>query len=92
MTSTARQVTRADFTRFDVIVAMDAENLQALRRLAPVGEAAKIRLFRDYDPEGPGEDVPDPYYGGPDGFDEVLDIVARAGRGLLDELLQAPRD
>jgi protein-tyrosine phosphatase len=92
MTSIARQVTRDDFDRFDLIVAMDSENAAALRRLAPAGQASKVVLFRDYDPDGPGEDVPDPYYGGPDGFDDVLDIVTRSGRNLLAHLLKTPRD
>ena len=92
ITSIARQVSRDDFERFDLIVAMDSDNASALRRLAPAGGASKVVLFRDYDPDAPGEDVPDPYYGGPAGFDEVLDIVTRAGRGLLAELTQKSRD
>ena len=91
ITSIARQVARDDFDRFDLIVAMDADNARTLRRLAPAGHDSKIVLFRDYDAEGRGEDVPDPYYGGPAGFDDVLDIVTRAGRGLLAELTQKSR-
>jgi protein-tyrosine phosphatase len=91
ITSIARQVTRDDFDRFDLIVAMDASNASALARMARAGDASKIVLFRDYDPDGRGEDVPDPYYGGPGGFDEVLDIAARAGRGLLAALTQKSR-
>jgi protein-tyrosine phosphatase len=86
VTSVARQVTADDFDTFDHILAMDDDNLRALRRLAPPNHRAKVRLLRDYDPEGPGEDVPDPYYGDTEHFDEVLDIVDRAGRALLDEL------
>jgi protein-tyrosine phosphatase len=86
MTSVARQVSVEDFEQFDHIFAMDAENLRHLRRLAPAEHRHKIRLFRDLDPEGPGEDVPDPYLGEADHFDEVLDIVTRASRALLDEL------
>lgn len=89
--SVARQVTRDDFERFDWIFAMDAGNLHALRRAAPAAHHGKIRLFRDLDPEGAGEDVPDPYYGGAPGFDEVLDIVMRTARALLDELTPAAR-
>ena len=67
---------------FDLILAMDRENLRDLLALAPDDEArAKVRLLR-----GPGLDVPDPYYGGLDGFDEVLDLVEAACRGLLDEV------
>jgi protein-tyrosine phosphatase len=84
--SVARQISRHDFETFDRIFAMDASNLAALRRLARPEHRAKIRLFRDLDPEAPGEDVPDPYYGGPDGFEEVLDIVTRTARALIDDL------
>ncbi|HUF46645.1 MAG TPA: low molecular weight protein-tyrosine-phosphatase [Vicinamibacterales bacterium] len=89
--SIARQVAREDFARFDHIFAMDADNLEALHQLAPREHREKIRLFRDLDPDEPGADVPDPYYGGPEGFDEVLDIVTRASRALLDELSDASR-
>jgi protein-tyrosine phosphatase len=87
--SIARQVSSDDFDRFDHILAMDGSNLRVLRRLAPSRHRAKIRLFRDLDPEDPGGDVPDPYYGASDGFDEVLDIVTRTARALLDELRPA---
>jgi protein-tyrosine phosphatase len=86
----ARRVTREDFERFDLLVAMDRENLAELRHLAPDGEAgAKVRLLREFDPASAGApdlDVPDPYYGGPRGFDDVLDLVEAACRGLLDEV------
>jgi protein-tyrosine phosphatase len=86
----ARRVTRGDFERFDLVVAMDRENLAELRRLAPDEEArAKVRLLREFDPASAGApdlDVPDPYYGGPRGFDDVLDLVEAACRGLLDEV------
>ena len=84
--SIARAVSPDDFDRFDHILAMDRSNLRALLRLAPPRHRAKIRLFRDLDPEAPGGDVPDPYYGESDGFDEVLDMVSRTARALLDEL------
>jgi protein-tyrosine phosphatase len=86
ITSVARQVSRGDFERFDLLVAMDASNFDALLRMAPAGHRSKVVLFRDFDPQSPGEDVPDPYYGGDDGFDDVLNIVTRAGEGLLAEL------
>ena len=86
----ARRVEPADFERFDLILAMDRENLRDLRALAPTEDAAaKVRLLREFDPASDGApelDVPDPYYGGPDGFDEVLDLVEAACRGLLDEV------
>jgi protein-tyrosine phosphatase len=75
---------RTDCDRFDLIVAMDAENMRDLLALAPDEEArAKVRMFRAGD-----LDVPDPYYGGDGGFDEVLDLVEEASRLLLDELRQ----
>ena len=86
----ARQVTAADFDHFDLIVAMDRDNERALLALAPDDAArAKVRLLREFDPASvaAGElDVPDPYYGGPRGFERVLDIVTAACRGLLDEV------
>src|SRR4051794_2158649 len=86
----ARRVTREDFERFDLLVAMDRENVAELRHLAPDDAArAKIRLLREFDPPSAGArhlDVPDPYYGGPRGFDDVLDLVEAACRGLLDEV------
>jgi protein-tyrosine phosphatase len=76
----ARQVERFDFERFDLILAMDRGHLRALQRMAPDERRAKIRLLL------PGRDVPDPYYGGPEGFEEVLDLVEAACRDLLQEL------
>ena len=76
----ARQVTDEDFETFDLIVAMDSENLRELRRRAPAGTGGKIRLLCG------DADVPDPYYGGERGFDDVLDQVDAACRALLDEL------
>jgi protein-tyrosine phosphatase len=71
-----------DFDRFDLILAMDAENRRDLLALAPDDEArAKVRLLR-----ADGLDVPDPYYGGDDGFEEVLDLVEEAARELVAEL------
>lgn len=73
-----------DFDRFDLILAMDAENRRDLLALAPDGDArAKVRMFL------PGDrDVPDPYYGGDDGFERVLDMVEEAASSLVDELRQ----
>jgi protein-tyrosine phosphatase len=76
----ARQVTRADFDDFDLLVAMDRDNLDDLRAMAPPGSEDKVRLLLD------GRDVPDPYYGGPRGFEEVLDLVQDGCERLLDDL------
>ncbi len=87
---TARQVRPGDFADFDLLLAMDRDNLRELRALAPDAEAAeKVRLLREFDPASAGApdlDVPDPYYGGAQGFETVLDQVEAACRGLLDTL------
>ncbi len=84
----ARQFTRQDFERFDVILAMDGDNrAYLLSKARTAGQAAKIHLLREFDPQGgPAAPVPDPYYGGRDGFEEVYRIVERACRGLLEHL------
>ena len=84
----ARQFQRGDFDRFDWIIAMDRQNRADLRRLARSPEhEAKIRTLREFDPlGGPDAPVPDPYYGGIDGFEEVYAIVERSCQGLLDAL------
>ena len=90
MRGVARQVRAEDFERFDLLLAMDAENHRDLRALAPDAKAAaKVRLLREFDPASAGAvslDVPDPYYGGSDGFARVLDLVEAACAGLLAEL------
>ena len=91
----ARQVGPDDFRSFDLLVAMDRENLRGLLALAPDEAASeKVRLLREFDPTSAGApdlDVPDPYYGGDRGFETVLDLVEAACRGLLDELRAAGR-
>ena len=86
----ARTVEPGDFERFDLILAMDRENLQVLKRRAPRDAHERLRLFLEFAPDAP-EDVPDPYYGGPNGFEEVLDLVETATRGLLAHLRQRLR-
>lgn len=76
----ARQVTRADFEDFDLVVAMDRTNLRELLALAPEESRGKLRLLLDE------ADVPDPYYGGERGFDDVLDLVTEACERLVDEV------
>jgi len=83
----SRKFVAADFARFDYVLAMDAENLTDLRGLSRNGkDRAKISLLRDHETGAAGEDVPDPYYGGDDGFEEVLDICERGCQGLLDSI------
>jgi protein-tyrosine phosphatase len=77
----ARQVTQADFEDFDLLVAMDRDNLADLRAIAPPGTEHKLRML-----VAGGRDVPDPYYGGPRGFEDVLDLVETACAELLDDL------
>ena len=81
----ARQVRQDDFDRFDLIVAMDRDNLRDLERMADDGTRARLHLLREFDPEG-GDDVPDPYYGGADGFEIVYGMVHRSCARLLEEL------
>jgi len=83
----ARQFQPGDFSRFDYVLAMDRKNLRDLQALAPDAVArAKVRLLRSFDPEAGDDEVPDPYYGGSDGFERVFDICEAACRGLLDHL------
>lgn len=89
----ARQFRREDFARFDHVLAMDRENLRELSRLAPDDAArAKVALLRSFDPASPpGAEVPDPYYGGPDGFALVFEICMAACRGFLAHVDEAAR-
>ena len=87
----ARIVEPDDFERFDLILAMDHDNLEVLRRRAPRHAHQRLRLLLEFAPDGGPEEVPDPYYGGPNGFEEVLDLVEAATRGLLAHLRQRPR-
>lgn len=81
----ARQLEYRDFGRFDLILVMDQENLASVQNLASTPQdRQKIHLLREFDPQGgPGFEVPDPYYGGPDGFERVYDIVERSVKGSL---------
>jgi low molecular weight protein-tyrosine phosphatase len=82
----ARQVLREDFTRFDFVLAMDRANLSELTRLRPERAAARLALFLEYAPEAGELEVPDPYYGGVEDFERVLDLCEVAARGLLTHL------
>ncbi|MEL7492305.1 MAG: low molecular weight protein-tyrosine-phosphatase [Pseudomonadota bacterium] len=79
----ARQVELADFYEFDLVLAMDLSNQQDLLALAPPNRECDISLFLDF-AEGDVRETPDPYYGGADGFDHVLDLVEKGAEGLLD--------
>jgi protein-tyrosine phosphatase len=84
----ARQVQPTDFERFDLIVAMDRLNRETLLSSCPEPYRSRIRLFMEFAGDSELEDVPDPYYGGPLGFEQVLDLAEEAAAGLLDELMQ----
>lgn len=86
----ARQISESDFDRFDYILAMDTQNLARIRRVADrAGGPAEVSLLRSFDATAEDDaEVPDPYFGGPRGFEEVHDLVERACRGLLDHIRQ----
>jgi protein-tyrosine phosphatase len=80
----ARKILPADFERFDLLLAMDADHVEYLRERCPAGHADRIKLLLSYAPRQPaGAEVPDPYYGAPAGFETVLDLVEEACEGLL---------
>jgi protein-tyrosine phosphatase len=79
----ARQVRHGDFERFDLIVAMDRDHLAILQIRCPPEHRSKLRMLVH------GKDVPDPYYGGAQGFEQVLDVVEAACAGLLREITGA---
>jgi protein-tyrosine phosphatase len=85
----ARQIAPGDYDRFDLLLAMDGSNYQELLQLAPRDARHKIRRFLDFAPHVGTKDVPDPFYGGSEGFDHALDLIEQAARGLLAELLSA---
>ena len=87
----ARIVDGADFERFDLILAMDTNNLEVLRKRAPAACRERVRLFLEFAPDCGLDEVPDPYYGGPSGFEQVLDLVEEASRGLLIHLKEKLR-
>lgn len=84
----ARQVEQADFSRFDLILAMDEQNLADLEHRCPDTASCRLGLFLDYLPTSPLSEVPDPYYGGDDGFRQVLDLIEGASDGLIKALEQ----
>lgn len=82
----ARQVSVEDFEIFDLILAMDGANFADLRRECPKPYRERIRMFLDYAANHPEQEVPDPYFGGGQGFEHVLNLVEDAAEGLLAEL------
>jgi protein-tyrosine phosphatase len=87
MTGNARQFTKTDFTNFDLILAMDRENYQNILALDPQGQYRdKVKMMCDFASHHPDTEVPDPYYGGADGFDYVIDLLSDACGGLLAKL------
>jgi protein-tyrosine phosphatase len=90
----ARMIASRDYEDYDLILAADRRNIRDLEATAPPEARARVHLLREFDPAAEGApdlDVPDPYYGGPDGFERVLDLVEAACRGLLDDLRAAGR-
>jgi len=81
-----RQVSRGDFGEFDYLLAMDETNLRALERMCPSRHAHKLKLFMTFSTGEALREVPDPYYGGEQGFERVLDMVEQAAQGLLRHL------
>ena len=82
----ARKAVQDDFLEYDYIMAMDNANFSSLLTIAPEGHEAKLKLFLDYAPHLNVEEVPDPYYGGRNGFERVLDLIEAASEGLLEDI------
>jgi protein-tyrosine phosphatase len=82
----ARRFEAADFERFDYVLAMDSSNVDDLMVVCPEHHQDKVRLFLDFAAELSQSEVPDPYYGGPQGFERVLDLVEEGARALLVDI------
>ena len=82
----ARRVKESDFHTFDLVLAMDRGHLRQLTDMAPGDSYERVKLFLSFAPEGAGLDVPDPYYGGAKGFEQVLDLVEAGSKGLLEAI------
>ncbi len=84
----AQQFENGDFDYYDLILVMDKGNLQSVQQLDPAGKwQKKIHMFRSFDPTPGDMEVPDPYYGGPKGFDNVFEMIDRTTRVLLDKIV-----
>lgn len=84
----ARKAVSEDFERFDYLLAMDRDNYRELMAICPEGCSERLHLFMAFAPNRPEEEVPDPYYGGVEGFDRVFDMVEEASLGLLNHILE----
>jgi len=84
----ARKAVEEDFNKFDYVLAMDKDNYENLLSICPPGSERKLSLFMSYAPHLNVEEVPDPYYGGPKGFENVLDLIEQASIGLLKHIKQ----
>ena len=84
----ARKVTREDLALFDFVLAMDRDNLAILHDMVEEAHRERIRLFMEFAPDFSQREVPDPYYGGPGGFEQVFDMVEAAAEGLLETIRQ----
>lgn len=86
-----RKAIKSDFEEFDYILAMDDDNYRILENMCPVGFLDKLSLFLDFSKEYSETQVPDPYYGGDQGFEHVFDLVESASRGLLENITKCFR-
>lgn len=84
----SRMVTEEDFEEYDLILAMDRDNLAHLEYLCPPDLRRRLKLFMAFAGDAVLDEVPDPYYGGLNGFDKVLDLVERAADGLIEEIIR----
>lgn len=82
----ARRIEAADFARFDYVLAMDSSNLDDLLSICPEQHQGKVRLFLEFVGPSVRPDVPDPYYGGPQGFERVLDLVEEGAQALIEDI------
>jgi protein-tyrosine phosphatase len=80
----SKRIAASHFAEYDLIVAMDADNLAELRKICPAAQAHKLRLFLSFAPETGRTEVPDPYYGSAEGFEVVMDLCEAAANGLID--------
>ena len=83
----ARALSRRDFEKYDYILAMDKTHFRSLTQMCPPQYTSKIRMFLSYAPDAVSEDVPDPYYGGENGFENVLHLIEQGCKGLLEDIV-----